>query len=673
MEERTEHWIRRGQHKAIALLHGIGAGDPRQYWSAYLTLLQADPDLQEYGLFVWKYPTHRRPGLLSNLASSASRKTLRQTAPDIALLGALWDTTYRAQLSGYDEVFLICHSMGGLVVKAWIIDSLEQGQGDRLNALRHIAFYATPHNGAPITTLSNWNKQLRDMQLTSPFIQQSGEHWHRKVVAWQKSPPDARDNRYNRFIPHLALAGASDLIVPAASATIQDIPLTLVEGDHQTVIQPIDTADTRYKVWRDAFDAFSRSTTVSQPSSPEPASSAAAQPSAQVQHSSASMSSVSQQPGAPSSPPQSQQSPAPAAQSPASPAAQASQQAGPSQRQDFFISYAPDDQPWAEWIALQLEQAGHTIRIEAWDFRPGSNLILETDNTIRTSNRTLLVLTPAYLQAALTQAHWSTVFLSDPTGAQKHLLPVRVEPCDIVGLLGSIIPIDLIGLDEAQAQARLLAGIQPGRARPATAAYPQHHPSPASFPPASPAVQSPAASQQSQQPSAYQAASLQTAQPASSQSEPATSTPSRYHSCVISYATEDEPFVSKLYTDLKAHGVPCWLASQDLKIGDKLRAGIYQAIDQHNKLLLVLSHSALASSWVEEEIDAVLDREHRTPGEWLLFPLFIDNAIFTSSKYWAVTVRQRYSGDFTRWQDDSVYQKALQRVLRDLYKGDVIC
>ena len=128
MEERTEYWIRRGQHKAIALLHGIGAGDPRQYWSAYLALLQADPALQEYGLFVWKYPTHRRPGLLSNLASSANRKTLRQTAPDIALLGALWDTTYRAQLSGYDEVFLICHSMGGLVIKAWIIDTLEQGQ-----------------------------------------------------------------------------------------------------------------------------------------------------------------------------------------------------------------------------------------------------------------------------------------------------------------------------------------------------------------------------------------------------------------------------------------------------------------------------------------------------------------------------------------------------------------
>jgi hypothetical protein len=38
------------------------------------------------------------------------------------------------------------------------------------------------------------------------------------------------------------------------------------------------------------------------------------------------------------------------------------------ERRDFFISYTSSDRPWAEWIAMQLEQAGYTLFIQAWDF-----------------------------------------------------------------------------------------------------------------------------------------------------------------------------------------------------------------------------------------------------------------------------------------------------------------
>ena len=44
---------------------------------------------------------------------------------------------------------------------------------------------------------------------------------------------------------------------------------------------------------------------------------------------------------------------------------------------DFFISYTKADLPWAEWIAWQLEAAGYTTLLQAWDFRPGSNFVLE--------------------------------------------------------------------------------------------------------------------------------------------------------------------------------------------------------------------------------------------------------------------------------------------------------
>jgi hypothetical protein len=37
----------------------------------------------------------------------------------------------------------------------------------------------------------------------------------------------------------------------------------------------------------------------------------------------------------------------------------------------LFVSYTGADQAWAEWIAWQLEQAGHQAVVQAWDFSAG--------------------------------------------------------------------------------------------------------------------------------------------------------------------------------------------------------------------------------------------------------------------------------------------------------------
>jgi hypothetical protein len=47
------------------------------------------------------------------------------------------------------------------------------------------------------------------------------------------------------------------------------------------------------------------------------------------------------------------------------------------QQRDFFISYTGADRAWAEWIAVQLEAAGHTTVLQAWDFRPGQDFLHE--------------------------------------------------------------------------------------------------------------------------------------------------------------------------------------------------------------------------------------------------------------------------------------------------------
>jgi len=135
---------------------------------------------------------------------------------------------------------------------------------------------------------------------------------------------------------------------------------------------------------------------------------------------------------------------------------------------DFFVSYNQADRSWAEWIAWHLEEGGYTVVIQAWDFRPGANFVLEMQRAATEAARTIAVLSPDYLAARFTQPEWAAAFAQDPTGEKGTLLPVRVRACDLAGLLPQIIRVDLVGQDETAAKEALLAGVRRGRAKPAT-------------------------------------------------------------------------------------------------------------------------------------------------------------------------------------------------------------
>ncbi len=44
---------------------------------------------------------------------------------------------------------------------------------------------------------------------------------------------------------------------------------------------------------------------------------------------------------------------------------------------DFFIGCTSADRDPADWIARELEVAGYTTLIQAWDIRPGMNFLRE--------------------------------------------------------------------------------------------------------------------------------------------------------------------------------------------------------------------------------------------------------------------------------------------------------
>jgi hypothetical protein len=138
------------------------------------------------------------------------------------------------------------------------------------------------------------------------------------------------------------------------------------------------------------------------------------------------------------------------------------------------------------------------------------------------------------------------------------------------------------------------------------------------------------------------------------------------HSCFISYSSKDQDFARQLHTDLQKRGVRCWFAPHDLPIGAKTWDAIDEAIKLRDKLLLILSENSIASDWVEDEVHKAY-AEERDRKLLVLFPVRIDDAVFTTPEPWARKLRdQRNIGDFRKWGDHDEYQVSLERLLRDL-------
>jgi hypothetical protein len=139
-----------------------------------------------------------------------------------------------------------------------------------------------------------------------------------------------------------------------------------------------------------------------------------------------------------------------------------------------------------------------------------------------------------------------------------------------------------------------------------------------------------------------------------------------FYSCFISYSSKNQAFAERLYADLQSRGVRCWFAPEDLKIGEKIRVGIDESIRRHDKLLLVLSKYSVESEWVEKEVETAMEQE-RKQKRTVLFPVMLDNSVMKIESGWPADIRRsRNMGDFRKWKDYDSYQKAFDRLLRDL-------
>jgi hypothetical protein len=147
-----------------------------------------------------------------------------------------------------------------------------------------------------------------------------------------------------------------------------------------------------------------------------------------------------------------------------------------------------------------------------------------------------------------------------------------------------------------------------------------------------------------------------------------------YHSVFISYSTADEAFCQKLYEALDQSGLRVWFAPHDVLPGRKIERQISAAIEQYDKLLLVLSEASMQSQWVETELYKAREREQATEAQ-ILFPISL--VPYDRIRAWkafdadsgrdmAREVREYFIPDLSGWADDELFAREVERLTQAL-------
>jgi tetratricopeptide (TPR) repeat protein len=93
---------------------------------------------------------------------------------------------------------------------------------------------------------------------------------------------------------------------------------------------------------------------------------------------------------------------------------------------DIYLSYVPEDRMWADWIAAVLAPRGIRVQRPLSAGTAGGNARDEAERGAAGANRTIAILSAAYVQSPQAQGVWDSMGATDPAGVGKRLIPVRV-------------------------------------------------------------------------------------------------------------------------------------------------------------------------------------------------------------------------------------------------------
>ena len=201
-------------------------------WDQFLALLRADPEFQgKFDVDLFKYRTSVLPILETILP-------FYRQLPALEVLAAGFLTHLQMLQERHNRMFLVAHSMGGLVLRKAL--SMDFQRGRKLSIDGGIIF-STPNHGVQLASLAAKvrlpNRQLQQLQCESAFLFELNRTWTK--------------DRLSEVYHLQAATGDLDSFVPTHSAELPDRPgeLVIVGGaDHRTIVRPESRDDVAYWV-----------------------------------------------------------------------------------------------------------------------------------------------------------------------------------------------------------------------------------------------------------------------------------------------------------------------------------------------------------------------------------------------------------------------------------------
>ena len=132
-------------------------------------------------------------------------------------------------------------------------------------------------------------------------------------------------------------------------------------------------------------------------------------------------------------------------------------------RYDAFISYSHKDSAWVRDTLLpRLEREGLHICIDCRDFEPGVPSLINMENAIERSRKTLIALTPDWVESEWTTFESLLVQTDDPAGRRARMIPLLLKPCDLPRRIAMLTYLDFAQPSEFEFQMqRLVTAISP--------------------------------------------------------------------------------------------------------------------------------------------------------------------------------------------------------------------
>ncbi|MFI8489550.1 FxSxx-COOH system tetratricopeptide repeat protein [Streptomyces rubrogriseus] len=149
--------------------------------------------------------------------------------------------------------------------------------------------------------------------------------------------------------------------------------------------------------------------------------------------------------------------------------------------QQFFISYAGTDRAWAEWVGWHLEQAGHRVILDVWDWRTGDNLVQRMDEALEGADAVIALFSTSYFE----DERWTTEEWTAAVAHRDRLIPLALEPLttsDLPRVLAAKLRKNLHGLEEAAALTALREAVNSGSRPSAPPPFPGGIPSAGALP-----------------------------------------------------------------------------------------------------------------------------------------------------------------------------------------------